>query len=78
MLCAAWPEVTDNLESTRRNAALFLDSFSGHYEATSRRHFVARWTNIGDAHCLFGDLNVERGALDAAAEAWLCALTHLK
>ncbi|MCK1758647.1 hypothetical protein IVA78_26600 [Bradyrhizobium sp. 137] len=73
MLCVAWPEVTDNLESTRRSAALFLDSFSGNYEATSRRHFVARWTNIGDAHCLFGDLNVERGALDAAAEA--CALT---
>lgn len=75
MLCAAWPEVTDNLESTRRSAALFLDSFSGHYEATSRRHFVARWTNIGKAHSLLGDLNVERGALDAAAEAWLCALT---
>ncbi|MGY3361813.1 hypothetical protein ACVWZK_008476 [Bradyrhizobium sp. GM0.4] len=75
MLCAAWPEVRDNLESTRRSAALFLDSFSGPYEATSRRHFVARWTNIGDAHCLFGDLNVEWGAFDAAAESWLCALT---
>lgn len=75
MLCAAWPEVTDNLESTRRSAALFLDSFSGRYDPTSRRHFVARWTNIGDAHCLFGDLNVERGAFDAAAESWLCALT---
>lgn len=75
MLCAAWPEVTDNLESTRRSAALFLASFSGRYEATSRRHFVARWTNIGDAHCLFGDLNLERGAFDVAAESWLCALT---
>lgn len=75
MLCAAWPEVTDSLESTRRRAALFLAGFSGRYEATSRRHFVARWTNIGDAHCLFGDLNVERGAFDAAAESWLCALT---
>lgn len=75
MLCAAWPEVTDNLESTRRSAALFLASFSGRYEATSRRHFVARWTNIGDAHCRCGELNVERGALDAAMESWLCALT---
>lgn len=75
MLCAAWPGVTDTLESTRRSAALFLDSFSGRYEPTSRRHFVARWTNIGDAHSLFGDLNVERGAFDAAAESWLCALT---
>lgn len=75
MLCAAWPEVTDNLESTRRSAALFLASFPGRYEATSRRHFVARWTNIGDAHCLFGDLNLERGAFDVAAESWLCALT---
>lgn len=75
MLCAAWPGVMDSLESTRRSAALFLDSFSGRYEPTSRRHFVARWTNIGDAHSLFGDLNVERGAFDAAAESWLCALT---
>ncbi|MCK1496712.1 S9 family peptidase [Bradyrhizobium sp. 188] len=75
MLRAAWPEVTDNLESTRRSAALFMDNFSRRYEATTRRHFVARWTNIGDAHCLSGDLNVERGAFDAAAESWLCALT---
>lgn len=75
MLCAAWPEVTDNLESTRRSAAVFLDSFSGGHETTRRRHFVARWTNIGEAHCLFGDQNVERGALDAAEDAWLCAMT---
>lgn len=75
MLCAAWPEVTDNLESTRRSAALFLDSFSSRYEAATRRHCAARWINIGNAHGLFGDLNVERGALDAAAQSWLCALT---
>lgn len=75
MLCAAWPEVTDSLESTRRSAAVFLDSFSGGHEPTSRRHFVARWTNIGEAHCLFGDQNVERGAFDDAADAWLCAMT---
>ncbi|MBP0114402.1 alpha/beta hydrolase family protein [Bradyrhizobium vignae] len=31
--------------------------------------------NIGDAHRLFGELNAERGAFDAAEEAWLCALT---
>ncbi|MCK1727582.1 hypothetical protein [Bradyrhizobium sp. 142] len=31
--------------------------------------------NIGDAHCLFAELNAERGAFDAEAEAWLCALT---
>ncbi|WP_018322512.1 S9 family peptidase, partial [Bradyrhizobium sp. WSM2793] len=29
----------------------------------------------GDAHCLVGDLNIKRGALDEASEAWLCALT---
>lgn len=75
MLCADWPQVTDNLESTRRSAALFIASFSRRYEAASRRQFVARWTDIGDAHCLFGQLNVERGAFDAAAESWLCALT---
>lgn len=75
MLRAAWPEVTGNLASTRRSAAVFLDVFDEEYETSSRRNCVAKWTNIGEAHCLFGNLNVERGAFDEAAEAWLCALT---
>ncbi|WP_172626819.1 alpha/beta hydrolase family protein [Bradyrhizobium ivorense] len=33
------------------------------------------WTKIGDVHCITADLNIQKGAFDKAAEAWLCALT---
>lgn len=75
MLCATWPHVRSDLASTRRDAAVFLDNLEGVYGAMSRQNWVKRWTDIADAHCLVGDLDVEKGAFDEAAEAWLCALT---
>lgn len=75
MLCAAWPHVRSDLASTRQDAAAFLDNLDGVYGASSRRSWVKRWTDIADAHCLVGDLDIEKGAFDDAAEAWLCALT---
>ncbi|OCK57452.1 hypothetical protein LMTR3_21315 [Bradyrhizobium sp. LMTR 3] len=75
MLCAAWPHVRSDLASTRRDAAAFLGNLEGVYGAKSRQSWVQRWTDIADAHCLVGDLDVEKGAFDEAAEAWLCALT---
>lgn len=75
MLRTAWPELTRNLASTRQSAALFLDAFDEESEAASRRNCAEKWINIGDAHSLFGNLSVERGELDEAAQACLCALT---
>lgn len=75
MLCTAWPQVRDNLASTRRSAELFLDGFHDIYESSSPRDWAARWANIGDAHCLVGELNLKNGAFYKATEAWLCALT---
>jgi len=75
MLRAAWPELTANLACTRQSAAVLLDGFDEESETASRRNCAAKWISIGDAHCLFGNLNVEKGALDEAAQAWLCALT---
>ncbi|PJG50596.1 hypothetical protein CVM73_35370 [Bradyrhizobium forestalis] len=54
---------------------MFLDAFDEGSEAASRRDCAAKWINIGDAHCLFGNLNVERGTFDEAVQACLCALT---
>lgn len=75
MLCAAWPRVRGDLTSARRAAAVFFDNLEGFYEVQSRPYWVSRWTNIGDAHGLVGDVNAEEGAFDQATEAWLCALT---
>ncbi|MGY4447384.1 hypothetical protein ACVWZR_002044 [Bradyrhizobium sp. i1.3.1] len=75
MLCAAWPHVRGDLASTRRGATVFLDDLEGVYGAISRQNWVARWTNIGDAHCVVGDHNIEKGTFKEATEAWLCALT---
>lgn len=75
MLCAAWPHARGDLASTRRGAAVFLDNIDGIYASTTRQNWVARWTNIGDAHCRVGDLNIDKGAFGEATEAWLCALT---
>lgn len=75
MLCAAWPHVRGDLVSTRRGAAAFLDNLEEIYGNVDRQSLVTRWTSIGDAHLLIGDLNINRGACDEAIEAWLCALT---
>lgn len=75
MLRAAWPELTGNLASTRQSAGVFLDGFDEKCETASRRNCAAKWIDIGDAHYLFGNLNIERGVFDEAAQAWLCALT---
>ncbi|MDH2406568.1 hypothetical protein QCM77_42920 [Bradyrhizobium sp. SSUT18] len=75
MLCAAWPNLKGDLASTRRDAAAFLDGLDGIRGAINRRNWFVKWTNIGDAHSLVGDLNIKKGAFDKATEAWLCALT---
>ncbi|WP_439365995.1 alpha/beta hydrolase family protein [Bradyrhizobium sp. DASA03005] len=75
MLRAAWPELTGNLTSTRQSAVVFLDGVDQESDIASRRNCAAKWTSIGDAHCLFANLSVQRGAHDEAAHAWLCALT---
>lgn len=65
-----------DLSSARRGAAAFLDNFFEDIgEAIVRQNWSARWTKIGDEHCLLGDLNITKGAFNAATEAWLCALT---
>lgn len=75
VLCAAWPQVREDLASTRRGAELFLNGFHDIYESSSRRSWAARWMDVGDAHCLVGELSAENGAFDKTTEAWLCALT---
>ena len=75
MLRAAWPHVRGDLASTRRDAAVFLDNLEGICGATGRQDWVERWTTIGDAHSLVGDVNIENEAFNQATEAWLCALT---
>ncbi|MDH2356488.1 hypothetical protein QCM80_38430 [Bradyrhizobium sp. SSUT112] len=75
MLRAAGPEVTGNLASTRQSAVVFLDGVDQESDIASRRNCAAKWISIGDAHCLFANLSVQRGTLDEAALAWLCALT---
>jgi len=72
---AAWPHVRGDLASTRREAAAFIDNLEDLYGTIGRQHWISRWTNIGDAHCLVGDLNCKNGASAKATEAWLCALT---
>lgn len=74
---AAQCQASENLASTRQDAAAFLDNpglvdLDG---AISRQKLVARWTSIGDAHCAIADLNMKNGTFADAAEAWLCALT---
>lgn len=75
MECAAWPSVMSDLESTRLEAAVFLNNLDSTEDAIGRQTWIARWTELGDAHCLFGDRKLKKGASDEATEAWLCALT---
>ncbi|MGY4298927.1 hypothetical protein ACVWXN_007022 [Bradyrhizobium sp. i1.4.4] len=74
---AACYDVRGDLSSARRGAAAFLSNFlveecSG---PLGRQSWIARWTKIGEEHCLLGDLHIKKGAFDEATEAWLCALT---
>ncbi|TFV35843.1 alpha/beta hydrolase family protein [Bradyrhizobium niftali] len=71
----AWLQVTGDLASTRRAAAVFLDNLEEFCGAVDQQNWVARWINIGDAHALDGDLKIKKGAFDRATDAWLCALT---
>ncbi|UPJ76882.1 hypothetical protein [Bradyrhizobium sp. 187] len=77
---AAWPGMLADLASTRTGAAAFLENIpiSALDEAAVSRNWAARWRAIGDAHFLRGDLKSEKGAIDEAREAWLCALTALE
>lgn len=75
MLCAAWPHMRGDLASTRQAAAVFLDDLDDASGRLDRRKSVARWTNLGQAHCLVADLKIETGAFEHGCEAWLCALT---
>lgn len=66
-----------DLSSARRGAAAFLDNLpvEENSGAVGRQNWIARWTKIGDEHCILGDLHIKKGAFDKATEAWLCALT---
>lgn len=75
MVCSTWPHATGDLASTRLGASTFLDDLASIYATTNQQNWVRRWTNIGNAHCLTGDLEIEKGASDKAVEGWLCALT---
>lgn len=77
MKYCACPDVNGDLASTRRGAAAFLDNlFARDIRGTiDWQNWIARWSNAGDAHRLLGDVNIKKGSLDAASEAWLCALT---
>lgn len=75
MCCAIWSHVRDDLASTRRDAAAFLDNLDEIFGGKTRRDWVSRWMSIGDAHCLVGDLNIGNGLFKKATEAWLCGLT---
>ncbi|WFU39847.1 hypothetical protein QA640_36835 [Bradyrhizobium sp. CB82] len=72
---AAWPQVRGDLLSTRWGAAAFLNNLETACTTISRTEWVIRWLNIGDAHCVLGDTNIEKGYFDEVAEDWLCALT---
>lgn len=77
MESAAWPDVSGDLASTRRGAAMFLDNLADEIicGATSRQTWAAKWKEIGDAQCFLADRNTNMEAFDEATEAWLCALT---
>lgn len=75
MLCAAWPNMRGDLASTRQAAAVFLDELDDASGGLDRGKSVARWTYLGEAHCLVADLKIETGAFEHGCEAWLCALT---
>lgn len=69
------PWAIDDLASTRRGAATFLETFDVPYSAACHREWGAKWTEIGDAHDLVGDVHLGMGELGNAEKSWLCALT---
>ncbi|UVO30472.1 hypothetical protein [Bradyrhizobium arachidis] len=77
---ADWGQVSGDLASTRRSAALFLDNLPADHNlwAISRRKWGATWRRIADAHCQAADLNLKKRVFKEAVEAWLCALTALE
>ncbi|MCK1603964.1 hypothetical protein IVB02_21630 [Bradyrhizobium sp. 166] len=72
------PRVIDDLASTRRAAATFLEDFGAPDSASGHSDWAAKWTKIGDAHDLLGDANINKGQTDDAERAWLCALTSFE
>lgn len=80
MECAACGEMSGDLASTRRSAALFLDNLPRDHDLgmTGRSTWGAKWKEIGDAHCRDADLLLDRGAPESAFESWLCELTALE
>lgn len=74
---SAWPPLRRDLVSMRRSAAQFLDNLpvEGILGLAGPVDWAAKWTDIGNAHCLQGDLDSKVRAFDKAAESWLCALT---
>lgn len=75
MLCAVWPQVRGDLGSSRRAAALFLDNLNGIHGPVSHPDWIAKWLDVGNAHAVIGDINIEKTNLNEASEAWLSALT---
>ncbi|MET4328679.1 hypothetical protein ABIB80_004514 [Bradyrhizobium sp. i1.15.2] len=75
MKYAGWPHVNGDLSSVRRGAAIFLNSLEEICGSAVQQNWITRWTSVGDDHCVLADLNIKKGALDKASEAWLCALT---
>lgn len=74
MECTGSPHVTDDLASTRRGAAVFLETLD-HGGAQDRLNWSEKWETIGDTHQLRCELNIKQEAFEKAIEAWLCALT---
>ncbi|MCK1667924.1 dienelactone hydrolase family protein [Bradyrhizobium sp. 153] len=71
---ATWPRLRNDLASTRRSAAAFLETLDGS-RTTGGTEWFSRWIEIGDAHGVLGDAKRREGKIDEAAKAWLCALT---
>ncbi|MCK1293435.1 hypothetical protein [Bradyrhizobium sp. 30] len=69
-----WPRLRDDLASTRRGAAAFLQNLDAAHTTSSTEWFI-RWIEIGDAHGILGNAKRREGKIDEAAMAWLCALT---
>ncbi|WIW50120.1 hypothetical protein ML401_37050 (plasmid) [Bradyrhizobium sp. 62B] len=72
---AAWPQVREDLASTRKSAAAFLDNLEGASRSMGPREWATRWISISAAHESLGDTNRTLGYRNEAASAWLCALT---
>lgn len=71
------PDMRRDRSSMRRCVAPLLENvvLENNYEPIGRQNWIARWTKVGDDHCLLGDLNIKKGAVDEAVQAWLSALT---